>query len=44
MSSPSECRFSESHEWYTVDGDVVNLEELIEQFVEDGARSAQGRN
>ncbi|MED5330190.1 MAG: hypothetical protein VX916_02770 [Planctomycetota bacterium] len=28
----------------TVDGDVVNLEELIEQFVEDGARSDQARN
>ncbi len=25
MSSPSECRFSESHEWYTVDGDVVTV-------------------
>ena len=25
MSSPSECRFSDSHEWYTVDGDVVTV-------------------
>lgn len=25
MSSPSECRFSESHEWYTVDGDVATV-------------------
>lgn len=28
----------------TIDGDVVNLEELIEQFAEDGARSDQARN
>lgn len=23
MSSPSHCRFSDSHEWYQVDGDTV---------------------
>ncbi len=25
MPSPSECRFSESHEWYTVEGDIVTV-------------------
>lgn len=25
MSSPSDCRFSESHEWYKVDGDIVTV-------------------
>ena len=25
MSSPAECHFSESHEWYTVDGDVATV-------------------
>ncbi len=25
MSSPSDCRFSESHEWFRVDGDVVTI-------------------
>lgn len=25
MSSPSDCRFSESHEWYKVEGDIVTV-------------------
>jgi len=25
MASPSECRFTESHEWVRIDGDVVTL-------------------
>jgi len=25
MSSPSNCRYSESHEWFRVDGDVVTM-------------------
>lgn len=25
MPSPSDCRFSESHEWYKVDGDIVTI-------------------
>ena len=25
MSSPSDCRFTESHEWFRVEGDVVTL-------------------
>ena len=25
MSSPSECHFSESHEWYRVDGEIVTI-------------------
>ena len=25
MSSPSDCRFSESHEWHKVEGDVVTV-------------------
>ena len=32
MSSPSDCRFSESHEWYKTEGDVVTVDlvKLIE--------------
>jgi glycine cleavage system H protein len=25
MSSPSQCRFAESHEWFTVDGETVTV-------------------
>jgi len=25
MTSPSQCRFAESHEWFTADGDVVTM-------------------
>jgi glycine cleavage system H protein len=25
MSSPTDCRFSDSHEWYRLDGDVVTI-------------------
>ncbi len=25
MSSPTDCRFSDSHEWFRVDGDVVTF-------------------
>jgi glycine cleavage system H protein len=25
MSSPTECRFSDSHEWFLLDGDVVTI-------------------
>ena len=25
MSSPADCLFSESHEWYRVDGDVITV-------------------
>lgn len=25
MTSPSQCRFTESHEWFTVDGDTVTM-------------------
>ena len=25
MSSPSDCRFSESHEWYKAEGDIVTV-------------------
>ena len=25
MSSPSDCRFYESHEWYKVEGDIVTV-------------------
>ncbi len=25
MASPSNCRFADSHEWYTCDGDVVTV-------------------
>lgn len=25
MSSPSDCRFAESHEWFRVDGDLVTI-------------------
>ncbi len=33
MSSPSDCRFTESHEWFRVDGDIVTLG--ITQFAAD---------
>ena len=33
MSSPIECHFSESHEWYKVDNDVVTIG--ISQFAAD---------
>ena len=33
MSSPIECHFSESHEWYKVDKDVVTIG--ISQFAAD---------
>jgi len=33
MSSPSDCRFSESHEWFRVDGDGVTVG--ISQFAAD---------
>jgi glycine cleavage system H protein len=33
MPSPSDCRFSESHEWFRVDGDVVTIG--ISQFAAD---------
>lgn len=25
MTSPSQCRFAESHEWFTADGDVITM-------------------
>ena len=25
MTSPNQCRFAESHEWFTADGDVVTM-------------------
>tara|TARA_B100001123_G_C14614993_1_gene751406 strand:+ start:127 stop:507 length:381 start_codon:yes stop_codon:yes gene_type:complete len=33
MSSPAECHFSESHEWYKVNNDVVTIG--ISQFAAD---------
>lgn len=33
MSSPSDCRFSESHEWFRVEGDLVTVG--ISQFAAD---------
>lgn len=33
MSSPSDCRFSESHEWFKHDGDIVTMG--ITQFAAD---------
>jgi glycine cleavage system H protein len=25
MTTPSDCRFSQSHEWYRIDGDIVTV-------------------
>lgn len=33
MASPAECRFSDSHEWFRLDGDVVTVG--ITQFAAD---------